>query len=456
MRVCPTERFAQQYVLPFCTGFLVQPDVVVTAGHCIASQLDCEKTSFVFDFGIYEGGSQAPTQISKSKVYSCKKLLGRALGGNTDPDWAVVQLDRLVCDRDALPLSQRKASSGNPLVLIGHPSGLPTKVADGANVRDLYTHFFDANLDSYGGNSGSPVFNANTGEIFGILVRGEKDFVDQGSCKVSNRCSNTGCFGEDVTYIEKVFNYTPQSRCMPSMNVVNGADYQPQVAPGGIATVFTRNLLGGSAEVFQSQGKPLPTDLKGVSVLVGNLPAGIFFVADSQINIQIPPTLGAGEQTVRILRNGQEMATGVAKVSWNAPALFTFGSRGEGGAALGQAVIIKGDSRQSIDLVDGSGAPNAIPVSQDGQSSIVVIYGTGIKSKNVHEYEVYINGVWSELKYSGPVSGSEETSPFVGLDQINVALPAGAANAGSVNLTIRHIPTGNTSKPIKINMGASI
>ena len=59
--------------------------------------------------------------------------------------------------------------------------------------------FFVANLDTYGGNSGSPVFNAASYKVEGILVRGENDFVTNGTCYVSLVCPTTGCRGEDVT-----------------------------------------------------------------------------------------------------------------------------------------------------------------------------------------------------------------------------------------------------------------
>ena len=47
--------------------------------------------------------------------------------------------------------------------------------------------------------SGSPVFNSDTHEVEGILVRGETDFVTQGSCRVSLVCPSSGCRGEDCT-----------------------------------------------------------------------------------------------------------------------------------------------------------------------------------------------------------------------------------------------------------------
>jgi V8-like Glu-specific endopeptidase len=88
-------------------------------------------------------------------------------------------------------------------VVIGHPTGLPTKVSAGANVRSVNDVYFVANLDTFGGNSGSAVFNAETGEIEGILVRGERDYRYNSArgCYVPNTCVNLGCRGEDSTLI---------------------------------------------------------------------------------------------------------------------------------------------------------------------------------------------------------------------------------------------------------------
>ena len=51
-----------------------------------------------------------------------------------------------------------------------------------------------------------PAINETTGEVEGILVRGETDFVYKNSCRVSNVCADDGCRGEDVTRITDVFD----------------------------------------------------------------------------------------------------------------------------------------------------------------------------------------------------------------------------------------------------------
>ena len=140
-------------------------------------------------------------------MFSCKKIISRSLDNVTKDDYAFIELDRKVLDRQPLKVRKGgKVEKGAPLVVIGHPTGLPTKIADGANVRSLQGKFFVANLDTYGGNSGSAVFNVETEEVEGILVRGETDYVLNSTlgCQVSNVCPADGCRGEDVTYIRNV------------------------------------------------------------------------------------------------------------------------------------------------------------------------------------------------------------------------------------------------------------
>ncbi len=208
MGVCPTEKFADQNSIARCSGFLIAKDLVVTAGHCVRSQEECEKYNWVFD---YREGEVDDGKIPSSSVYSCKKILRQALDPISDADYALIQLDRKVKDRK--PLKFRKKGSpkvGEELVVIGHPSGLTTKISDGAKViENGAEEFILTDLDTYGGNSGSAVFNANSGVIEGILVRGARDYVYdwQQGCYISNVCETVGgagCEGEEVSRIGKV------------------------------------------------------------------------------------------------------------------------------------------------------------------------------------------------------------------------------------------------------------
>jgi V8-like Glu-specific endopeptidase len=204
--ICAKERFSKQITAANCSGFLVSENVLVTAGHCIKNDVDCKKYKWVFDYKV-DHADQAKITVSQSSVYACKKIISRALDDFSKDDYAVIELDRKVTDRRPLTFRKTgKVTIGAPVVVIGHPTGLPTKIADGANVRSLSSKFFTANLDTYGGNSGSAVFNVNSGEVEGILVRGENDYVVNQTlgCNVSNVCKNDACRGEDVTYITNI------------------------------------------------------------------------------------------------------------------------------------------------------------------------------------------------------------------------------------------------------------
>ena len=206
--ICPTARFANQLTSASCSGFLVGPDLLVTAGHCVTSERDCANFKWVFDYNIKESDeSLASFELPSTSVYSCEKIISQDLDRGTMNDFALIKLDRTVNDRT--PLEYRKEGEvklDTSLVVIGHPSGLPTKIADGAWVRkNTSPIYFVANLDTFGGNSGSAVFDAETGVVEGILVRGERDYVwDSRGCRVPKVCAEDECRGEDVTRITNI------------------------------------------------------------------------------------------------------------------------------------------------------------------------------------------------------------------------------------------------------------
>lgn len=211
--LCSTEKFRDQPAIAFCTGFLVAPDVVATAGHCLDASTLAD-VRFVFGYEM-TSSTQARTTVPTSDVFRPVSVLGHSLG---DSDWAVVKLDRPATGR--VPLQVRrsgKIGDADRLHVIGHPSGLPRKTAGNAAVRenDASTHFV-ANLDTFGGNSGSPVFNSESHVVEGILVRGETDYVLVGTCRQAVVCPDSGCRGEDVTRATEFAAVLPASGTVPS------------------------------------------------------------------------------------------------------------------------------------------------------------------------------------------------------------------------------------------------
>lgn len=199
--LCKDEPFYDQPTAAMCSGFLVGDDMLATAGHCIQDRT-CSQNSFVFNYKM-AGPGVIPSSVGEEDVYKCAKVIAREQLSNGQ-DYSLVKLDRPVKGHKPLTLATATPKVGDGLFVIGHPTGLPTKVAGGAKIRRVESSFIVANLDTYGGNSGSAVFSEDTHEVVGILVRGERDFTTSGSCNRSYTCTDSNCRGEDVTLISYI------------------------------------------------------------------------------------------------------------------------------------------------------------------------------------------------------------------------------------------------------------
>lgn len=202
--ICKTERFADQMAAANCSGFLVSPDTIVTAGHCISSVKDCQNHAWVFDFANINS-EKTSFSFNSNQVFHCTKIIAREKNSTTMSDYAVIKLDRPVPGRAPLKFrTNGKIANDAVLTVIGHPTGLPLKITAAADMRDNSNPvFFRTNADTYGGNSGSAVVDSRTGLVEGILVRGDQDYMPSanGACSVSVHRDQNGGRGEDATRI---------------------------------------------------------------------------------------------------------------------------------------------------------------------------------------------------------------------------------------------------------------
>lgn len=226
--LCPEAKFRDQPVGSFCSGALVGEDLILTAGHCITSEDDCSAASFVFGYAVKAVGEPAVTKIPADEVYTCSRIIKRqhqkdvttvdnAEVAKYGPDYALIKLDRKVKDHTPLPVNRNGGlNKDTQLFMTSHPLGMPVKFVGNARVIreiDNGAAYFMTNLDTFGGSSGSPVFNAKTMLIEGVHVRGiegEKHFVQAPSGCLDYKVKPTStAYGGSVTKVDFLVNDIP-------------------------------------------------------------------------------------------------------------------------------------------------------------------------------------------------------------------------------------------------------
>lgn len=158
------------------TAFLVKDDVMATAGHCV-NERNLDQLRFVFGYKM-RNSTDIASQVPNQEIFSGKDVIARSYHcRDSKSDWALVKLQDKVLRHPVVKLSGHNIESKESVYVIGHPLGLPLKYAPGAKVNNTERDFFSADLDIYSRNSGSPVFDAKTHEVVGIVVRGDvQDF----------------------------------------------------------------------------------------------------------------------------------------------------------------------------------------------------------------------------------------------------------------------------------------
>lgn len=216
-RLCSTENFRAQTLASFCSAVLIDSDLILTAGHCVwDAEGQCPNLRFVFDMHLTDASQSSPQGVTIDDVYSCRQVVAReqSAGSGGTKDWAVIQLDRPVDEQRraaALRRGHSAVAQDASLLMVGGPNGLPMKWDAGGRVRDPRASNLDtfkSTVDAFGGNSGSGVWvrESNQWKLAGILVSGDQDYVQDGTCNRVNQCGATGCAGENIVYLQRALD----------------------------------------------------------------------------------------------------------------------------------------------------------------------------------------------------------------------------------------------------------
>lgn len=223
--LCPDEPFwcqptvieqrGEAFGLYGYSGYLVAPDAVLTCWHGW-EHFNAEPQFAIFDY-VARSPCDQPVELAEGLVVPVRadpwvlppvEKRGDAAAG----DWVILRLARALPDRVAAAVSLGTARPGTAVYALGYPCGLPLKLAADARVLTAEAEMFHTDLDTYSGNSGSPVFDAATHALLGIVVEGQKgegDFepVPTQGCYVGNRidhllggqrCVAVGAFADDI------------------------------------------------------------------------------------------------------------------------------------------------------------------------------------------------------------------------------------------------------------------
>ncbi len=206
-RLCSKERFKEQLAVANCSGTLIDKDIILTAGHCFAQKnLDCKGYAWVFGYRV-NTEKQSLITIPTSNIYKCHSVLAQQVDKNKNVDYAIIKLDRKVTDRKPVEIRLfGEISFNEKLAVIGHPRGLPTKIADSGDILESTDGFLRSNLDAYTMNSGSGVFNQKTGSLEGILVSGQSDFEQDASGCLKSRVLPESKGAEIITNVSKIWD----------------------------------------------------------------------------------------------------------------------------------------------------------------------------------------------------------------------------------------------------------
>jgi uncharacterized protein (TIGR03437 family) len=232
----------------------------------------------------------------------------------------------------------------------------------------------------------------------------------------------------------------PPAPVFSQAGVVNAASFVGgSVAPGEIISIFGTGI-GPAARAlpgFDPATGRLFTSFAGVTVTFDGTPAPLFFLLDTQLNLQVPFEIaGQANSNVLVSVNGQVSNAVSVPVAGQAPGIFTF----SGGA--GQGVIQNQDG--SINSPDNPEAPgNAIVIFATGQGVVNPPLATGqaagLPLSETSGFAATVGGIDAGAFFAGMTPG------FVGLLQVNAYVPEGVTPGNEVPVEIRI--NGVTSQP---------
>ncbi len=239
-----------------------------------------------------------------------------------------------------------------------------------------------------------------SGKIWGLERRGQQ-WVNR---LLLESMAGITTFGEDENgelYVGNAGTDTvyriegSQSPRFSAAGVVNAASFAPGMVAGALATVFAAGVLDDEA-IVNAPGVPLPGELRGVSVTVNGLAAGLLGMANQRgvelVNFQVPPGLSGDSASVVVSRDGNRSAAVSVPLLARQPAVFT--RNGVDGIVVRvpeYALVTEGQPLR--------------------RGEFVYVYANALGGEG--QAQVTVGGVNCPVQFAGPAPG------LVGIAQVN-------------------------------------
>ena len=222
-----------------------------------------------------------------------------------------------------------------------------------------------------------------------------------------------------------------------TFSVLSGASYQPVVAPNSWAVAFGTAIARSTASATLTADGQWPTTLAGTTVQVNNQLAELYYVSLGQINFLVPDGTDFGSLSVVIT----DVASGAAQtasvlVQNSAAGIFSSNSSGAGPGAI-------------LNGVTYAGPPFLVETTANGGSDLrtrLAVYCTGIRYAGNPTQDPTVTNVAANVTAQGTdpagnphnftVEYAGAAPGYIGLDQVNIVLPAQLDGAGAVSLSI--------------------
>jgi uncharacterized protein (TIGR03437 family) len=219
----------------------------------------------------------------------------------------------------------------------------------------------------------------------------------------------------------------PLTTATPAITLVANAE-------GGVATIAPNTWVeikgsnlgpAGDIRTWETPdfvGGQLPTSLDGLSVTVNGVPAYVYYISPTQVNVLTPPNALSGSVPVQVSDNGVISANFMVQAQAEAPSFFVFG----GGPYIA-ATHVNGSYLGPTSLYTGLTTP-----AQPGETIVMYANGFGPTSAAVVSGSETQSGTLSPLP-AITIGGVAATVTFAGLVapgefQFNVVVPASLGN----------------------------